>query len=87
MSIARALAKQPDILFLDEPTGALDEETGRGILDYLFKLQSELSFTAVMVTHNASIAETADLVFSMNSGKIANVRKNEIRKSAYEIGW
>lgn len=87
VSIARALAKQPDILFLDEPTGALDEETGRGILDYLFKLQSELSFTAVMVTHNASIAETADLVFSMNSGKIANVRKNEIRKSAYEIGW
>ncbi len=87
VSIARALAKQPDILFLDEPTGALDEETGRGILDYLFKLQSELSFTAVMVTHNASIAETADLVFSMNSGKIANVRKNEIRKSAYAIGW
>lgn len=87
VSIARALAKQPDILFLDEPTGALDEETGRGILDYLFKLQSELSFTAVMVTHNSSIAETADLVFSMNSGKIANVRKNEIRKSAYEIGW
>ena len=87
VSIARALAKQPNILFLDEPTGALDEETGRGILDYLFKLQSELSFTAVMVTHNASIAETADLVFSMNSGKIANVRKNEIRKSAYEIGW
>ena len=87
VSIARALAKQPDILFLDEPTGALDEETGRGILDYLFKLQSELSFTAVMVTHNASIAETADLVFSMNRGKIANVRKNEIRKSAYAIGW
>ena len=52
VSIARALAKKPEILFLDEPTGALDEETGRKILDYIWKLKEKLGFTLIMVTHN-----------------------------------
>lgn len=87
VSIARALAKKPSLLFLDEPTGALDEDTGRSILDYLMKLQAELGFTAVMVTHNPFIADMAGTVIKMNSGKIAATYKNEIRKTAYEIGW
>lgn len=87
VSIARALAKKPEILFLDEPTGALDEETGRSVLDYILKLKSELGFTAVMVTHNANIAETADTVLNMNSGKIVSRVTNSVPKSAYEIGW
>lgn len=86
-AIARALAKKPKVLFLDEPTGALDEQTGRQVLDYIAKLQESLGFTMVMVTHNQNIAETADNVLLMNSGRIADEYKNARRKSAYEIGW
>lgn len=85
--IARALAKNPKILFLDEPTGALDEKTGREILDYIIKLKKERGFTMIMVTHNINIAETADTVIKMNSGVITEIYKNEIPKSAFEIGW
>ena len=85
--IARALAKNPNVLYLDEPTGALDEKTGREVLDYILKLQSERGFTMIMVTHNVNIAETAETVIKMNSGKITEVYKNSTRKNAYEIGW
>lgn len=85
--IARALAKNPNVLFLDEPTGALDEKTGRDVLDYIFKLQKERGFTAIMVTHNENIAEMAETVIKMNSGNIVEVYINSIRKTAYEIGW
>ena len=87
VSIARAVAKNPKILFLDEPTGALDEETGRSVIDYLLKLQRERGFTAVMVTHNENLSETADRVIRMNSEKIIAVNQNGRKKSAYEIGW
>lgn len=87
VSIARALAKNPNVLFLDEPTGALDEETGRLILDYICKLQKEHKFTIVMVTHNSNIAEMATTVIKMNSGKIVEIYKNDVQKTAYEIGW
>ncbi|MDE7405363.1 MAG: ABC transporter ATP-binding protein [Clostridiales bacterium] len=85
--IARALAKKPQILFLDEPTGALDESTGRSVLDYIAKLKAERGFTMVMVTHNRNIADMADTVVTMNSGKIVSVTDNPAPKSAYEIGW
>ncbi|MDE6758662.1 MAG: ABC transporter ATP-binding protein [Clostridia bacterium] len=85
--IARALAKNPKILFLDEPTGALDEVTGREVLDYISKLQKERGFTVVMVTHNVNIADMAEKVVKMNSGKIVEIYQNSARKSAYEIGW
>ena len=87
VSIARALAKEPRALFLDEPTGALDEETGRNVLDHLLRLQKERGFTAVMVTHNPAVAERGDTVIRMNSGKIAETYRNTAKKSAYEIGW
>lgn len=87
VSIARALAKKPEVLFLDEPTGALDEETGRSVLDYISRLQKELGFTVVMVTHNLNIAEMANTVIKMNSGKLSEITHNETRKTAYEIGW
>ena len=87
VSIARALAKKPKILFLDEPTGALDEETGRQVLDYICKLHKEYKFTIVMVTHNQNIAEMANTVIKMNSGRIAEVYLNSTQKTAYEIGW
>ena len=87
VAIARALSKKPKVLFLDEPTGALDEKTGRSVLDYIIKLQKEEKFTMVMVTHNANIAETADRTIKMNSGKIVDVYENKNKKTAYEIGW
>ncbi len=85
--IARALAKKPNLLFLDEPTGALDEATGRAVLDYIINLQRETGFTMIMGTHNANIADTADTVIKMNSGKISEIYKNKALKTAYEIGW
>lgn len=87
VSIARALAKKPEYLFLDEPTGALDEQNGRQVLDYICKLRKEHNFTIVMVTHNTNIAEMADTVIHMNSGNISEIYKNETQKNAYEIGW
>jgi len=87
VSIARALAKRPKVLFLDEPTGALDEQTGRQVLDYICKLHKEYGFTIVMVTHNQNIAEMANTVVKINSGKISEVYTNEKQKNAYEIGW
>lgn len=87
VSVARALAKKPKVLFLDEPTGALDEQTGRQVLDYICKLHKECGFTIVMVTHNQNIAEMANTVVKMNSGKISGVYTNENQKTAYEIGW
>ena len=87
VSVARALAKRPGVLFLDEPTGALDEQTGRQVLDYICKLQKEYDITIIMVTHNLNIAEMADTVIKMNSGKISEIYANETQKTAYEIGW
>ncbi len=85
--IARALAKRPKYLFLDEPTGALDEATGREVLDYIMREREKLGCTMIMVTHNPAIAETAETVIKMNSGKIVEVSKNAHPKTAYEIGW
>lgn len=87
VSVARALAKKPEILFLDEPTGALDEATGRQVLDYISSLQAQYHFTIVMVTHNVNIAEMAKTVIKMNSGKISEISTNTAPKTAYEIGW
>ena len=85
VSIARALAKKPEVLFLDEPTGALDETTGRMVLDLITRLQKEIGFTMVMVTHNQNIANMANTVISMNSGRIITEYNNSDPKSAYEI--
>ncbi len=87
VAIARAIAKKPKVLFADEPTGALDESTGRQGLNFMLKLQSELGFTLIMVTHNSNIAQTAKTVIKMNSGRIESVTKNDSIKTAFEIGW
>ena len=87
VAIARALAKKPKVLFLDEPTGALDEETGRQILSYVAQMKEELGFTLVMVTHNEHIAQLAKTVVKINSGKIQEILVNEEPKSVEEIGW
>ena len=87
VAIARALAKKPKVLFLDEPTGALDELTGRQILSFISQMKKELGFTLVMVTHNEHIAQLANTVVRLNSGKIQDITVNEEPKSIEEIGW
>lgn len=87
VSIARALAKKPTVLFLDEPTGALDEETGRKILEYLLKLKDKLNFTMIMVTHNENIAELANKIIHVGSGRVTSIEENCTPKSVEEIGW
>lgn len=87
VSIARSIAKNPSILFCDEPTGALDENTGKRILDILQKMNEEYNTTTVVITHNPNIALMADRIIKMNSGKIEERIKNENKKNAFEIKW
>jgi putative ABC transport system ATP-binding protein len=87
VAIARAVAKQPDVLLCDEPTGALDLETGLIVLDALARTNRELGTTIVVITHNAAIAGMADRVIRMRSGAIAQITRNERRVDPSEIAW
>lgn len=87
VSIARAIAKRPDIMFADEPTGALDEKTGKIVLKTLVDINKKYGTTMVIVTHNPGIAELADRVIHVNSGKINKLMINENKKEAKDISW
>lgn len=87
VSIARALAKNPQILLGDEPTGALDSETGVIVLELLQKLCREQGKTVILVTHNADIAKCADKVIRMKNGKIREIKANENPLSVKEVEW
>lgn len=87
VSIARAVAKNPDILLCDEPTGALDFSTGVTILALLNKVNKEMHKTVVIITHNASIADMADRVLRMRSGKIVEDRINKTPLPPEKISW
>jgi putative ABC transport system ATP-binding protein len=87
VSIARALAKNPQIVLCDEPTGALDSETGRMVLKLIGDAAREMGKTVIIVTHNALIAEMADSVIHMKDGKILEIEHNDKPKAAEEIIW
>ncbi|MGL4590151.1 MAG: ABC transporter ATP-binding protein [Mycoplasmatales bacterium] len=87
VAIARVLVKNPKVIFCDEPTGALDEKSGRIVLDLLQKLNEKYHTTLVMVTHNPNIAHMSNKVIYFNSGKIINIVENEKTLSAFEIEW
>ncbi|MGZ4779124.1 MAG: ABC transporter ATP-binding protein [Thermoanaerobaculia bacterium] len=87
IAIARAIAKRPDVLLCDEPTGALDFTTGRVVLEVLERVNRELGTTTAVITHNASIAGMADRVIRMGSGRIVDVSRNATRKSPAELQW
>ncbi len=86
VSIARALAKMPDVMFCDEPTGALDEKTGKIVLKSLVDANNKLKTTMIIVTHNPGIAQIGDVVIRMNSGKIIEKYKNN-RVDPKNIPW
>lgn len=87
VAIARAIAKQPDVLLCDEPTGALDSQTGIVVLDALESVNRELGTTTAVITHNAVIADLADRVIRMADGAIAEVIVNEERASSADLVW
>ena len=87
VAIARAVAKQPDVLLCDEPTGALDFETGQRVLEVIERANRELGTTTAVITHNAAIAGMADRVIRMRSGRIVEVTRNERRLAPAELAW
>ena len=87
VAIARALVKQPPILLCDEPTGELDEETGRKVLDLLHRTTHERGQTVLVVTHNAAIAQIADRVIRLRSGEIVADQVNENPIDPMEVHW
>lgn len=87
VSIARALAKNPKIILGDEPTGALDSETGVIVLQLLQKMCKEKGCTIILVTHNADIAQCADKVIRMKNGKIREIKINENPTPIEEVEW
>jgi putative ABC transport system ATP-binding protein len=87
VAIARAIGKQPDILFCDEPTGALDSKTGTAVLRVLADVNARLGSTVMMVTHNASTAAMADRVIHFADGDVRDVVINKTRIDPEEIEW
>ena len=87
VAIARAIAKRPDVLLCDEPTGALDFETGKLVLSALERVNRELGTTTVVITHNAVIARMADRVIRLSSGRIAEEHRNATRVAIDELSW
>lgn len=87
VAIARAVAKRPEILLCDEPTGALDSKTGILVLEALMATNRELGTTTAIITHNASIGALADRVFYFLDGRISRIESNEHRLSPAEITW
>lgn len=87
VAIARAIAKRPDELLCDEPTGALDYQTGILVLEAIVRVNQELGTTAVVITHNAAIAEIADRVLHLADGRIAAIEANPQKRSPQELRW
>ena len=87
VAIARAVAKRPDVLLCDEPTGALDYATGKRVLEVIERVNRKLGTTTAVITHNAAIAAMADRVVHMSSGAISSVQRNAAKRSPAELEW
>jgi putative ABC transport system ATP-binding protein len=87
VAIARAIAKRPDVLLCDEPTGALDSKTGVVVLEALETVNAELRTTTALITHNAGIAEMAHRIIRFADGAVAEVQVNKTRRAARDLVW
>jgi len=87
VAIARAIAKRPEVLLCDEPTGALDSRTGIRVIEALLDINAKLGATVLIITHNASIQNVADRVLFFADGHITRTQKNEKRMAASELSW
>ncbi|BCM20881.1 ABC transporter ATP-binding protein [Mesorhizobium sp. J8] len=87
VAVARAIVKRPDILLCDEPTGALDVDTGRLVLAAIAKVNAELGTTTIVITHNSAIAGMADRVLRLSGGRIVKEEPNQNRIAAEDVQW
>jgi putative ABC transport system ATP-binding protein len=87
VAVARAIVKRPDLLLCDEPTGALDFDTGRLVLAAIQKVNAELGTTTVVITHNSAIAGMADRVLRLRGGRLVGEERNQKRLNAEEVTW
>jgi putative ABC transport system ATP-binding protein len=87
VAVARAVVKSPDVLLCDEPTGALDYETGKLVLAAIARVNERLGTTIIIITHNAAIAGLADRVLRLAGGRIVGEQRNERRLSPDEVSW
>jgi len=87
VAIARAVAKRPDVLLCDEPTGALDYQTGKIVLEVLDRVNRELGTTTALITHNVGIAAMGDRVVRLRSGRITEIEINERRVTPADLSW
>lgn len=87
VAIARAIVKRPEVLLCDEPTGALDYETGKLVLEVIERVNRELGTTAVVITHNAAIAGMADRVIRLANGRVASIERNARKLAPSELSW
>ncbi len=87
VAIARAVAKRPEVLLCDEPTGALDYQTGKLVLEVLERVNGDLGTTVAVITHNAAIGGMAHRVIRLRSGQIVEVQRNAVRLSPLELQW
>ncbi len=87
VAIARAIAKRPDLVLCDEPTGALDYRTGQLVLEVLSRVNRELGATTAVITHNAPIAQMADRVIELADGRIRAMQRNTRKLTAAELRW
>ncbi|HWS25707.1 MAG TPA: ATP-binding cassette domain-containing protein, partial [Xanthomonadales bacterium] len=87
VAIARAIVKRPAVLLCDEPTGALDYQTGKLVLEVIEQINRELGTTAVVITHNAAIAGMADRVIHLGDGRIQRIDRNARKLRPSELSW
>ncbi len=87
VAIARAISKNPQVMLCDEPTGALDSQTGVVVLEALERVNRELGTATAIITHNVDIAAMADRVIHLSNGRISEVTANKVRKSPHDIQW
>jgi putative ABC transport system ATP-binding protein len=87
VAIARAIAKRPEVLLCDEPTGALDSRTGIRVIEALLSINAQFRTTTLIITHNASIQEVANRVLFFADGQISRTLENEVRRAATELAW
>jgi putative ABC transport system ATP-binding protein len=87
VAIARAIAKKPEVLLCDEPTGALDSKTGIRVLEALASVNRELGTTVLVITHNAAVGGMADRVIHFADGRVARIEENETREAPASIAW
>jgi len=87
VAIARAVAKRPDVLLCDEPTGALDYQTGKLVLEVIARINRETGTTAIVITHNAAIAGMADRVIHLGDGSIQRIERPARKLTPGELAW